>query len=390
MERHAVAIALIAIACGSRTPLDVIPAAGTGPRCGNGIVEPGEACDDGNTIDGDGCSSHCGPDTCGDGMIEGAEQCDDGNLDDTDDCLSSCELPVCGDGHVHAGVEACDDGNQISTDDCVSCKLPRCGDGFAWMGHEQCDDGNMIDDDNCDNQCKLPVCGDGKRAGSEECDLGMANVDRPAFQISQPSTPAFGTDALVKKQNVVAFYDYYSASSHTGFEAPGESRTYMFIDGNTGRLHLVVTHGEDNNQPPSKVNMDISGIPAGFTVDVSDDPGEFVATGPTTASGRWTFNSNSDGGVIGGLPFPGNWTIVITPSFIQGISTWGFVKSNLQRVSLKLNEACTIQAFDSAGTCRKNCTKPRCGDGVLDGGEVCDDGNNVGGDGCSADCHTLN
>ena len=31
----------------------------TGPVCGNGIMETGEACDDGNTINGDGCSSTC-------------------------------------------------------------------------------------------------------------------------------------------------------------------------------------------------------------------------------------------------------------------------------------------------------------------------------------------
>src|SRR5260221_13472595 len=164
----------------------------------------------------------------------------------------------------------------------------------------------------------------------------------------------------------------------------------MFIGGLRGRLHLAVPHGGDNNQPMAKVNMDVSGIPQGFTVAISDDPGEFLPTGPTTASGKWNFNQNSDGGVIGGLPFPGNWTILIAPNFIQGITTWGFVKSNLQRVSLKLNETLTIQAFDSAGTCRKSCTKPRCGDGVLDGGEVCDDGNTIGGDGCAADCHTLN
>ena len=29
------------------------------PLCGNGILENGEECDDGNTIDGDGCSSIC-------------------------------------------------------------------------------------------------------------------------------------------------------------------------------------------------------------------------------------------------------------------------------------------------------------------------------------------
>jgi cysteine-rich repeat protein len=32
---------------------------------------------------------------------------------------------------------------------------------------------------------------------------------------------------------------------------------------------------------------------------------------------------------------------------------------------------------------------PKCGDGYVDGGEVCDDGNIVGGDGCGATCLTL-
>jgi cysteine-rich repeat protein len=27
--------------------------------CGNGIIEKGEQCDDGNNADGDGCSAHC-------------------------------------------------------------------------------------------------------------------------------------------------------------------------------------------------------------------------------------------------------------------------------------------------------------------------------------------
>jgi cysteine-rich repeat protein len=29
------------------------------PSCGNGVIDPGEACDDGNTNNGDGCSSSC-------------------------------------------------------------------------------------------------------------------------------------------------------------------------------------------------------------------------------------------------------------------------------------------------------------------------------------------
>jgi len=42
---------------------------------------------------------------------------------------------------------------------------------------------------------------------------------------------------------------------------------------------------------------------------------------------------------------------------------------------------------DEAGAvCRTDCTLARCGDGVPDPGESCDDGNNVPGDGCRADC----
>jgi fibro-slime domain-containing protein len=71
--------------------------------CANGEPEPGEGCDDGNEIAGDGCSPTCqreptvtvGPNPlveifCGDGMVTGAEACDDGNIQDGDGCSSTC------------------------------------------------------------------------------------------------------------------------------------------------------------------------------------------------------------------------------------------------------------------------------------------------------------
>ena len=426
MRAVAVVVASLAtlVACGARTSLEQGSAGASSPAalCGNGVLDPGEACDDGNTVDGDACRascekarcgdgvlwsgveacddgnvddgdacpSTCGPRTCGDGVVQAGEGCDDGNRDDADACLTSCVPAFCGDGFVQRGVEQCDDSNAIATDACVACVPASCGDGFVWSGREACDDGNLVDDDECDDACHTPVCGDGRRAGHEECDLGAANADRPAFEVSQPSTPPFGTNALVRKESAVTFYDYSSASSHTGFEARSESRLYMYVDGATGRLSLFVTHGKDNDEPASQVDMDVTGIPPGFTIDVADDNGsEFFANGPSSAAGRWRFNQNSDGGVIGGLPFPGTWTLVVSPRFVQGISAWGFVKADLTRNALQLTEPVTIRAFDSRSTCRRNCTAPRCGDGVLDGGEVCDDGNVVGGDGCAADCHTV-
>jgi len=365
-------------------------------RCGDGFVRRGfEECDDGNQDEGDACRSSCVPARCGDAVIQrGVEACDDGNTDDEDACVS-CAFARCGDGKVQRGVEACDDGNDATGDACIACAPARCGDGFVQAGVEQCDDGNTVDDDFCDNACKTPVCGDGKRAGSEACDLGALNGDTPAFRITQPSGTRIGTDAIVRPRTIQQFYDYRSASSHTGLEVVGESRIYLFADANTGRLSLVLTHGIDFDgtgqvQAQSEVEMDITGLPTGTGVDVADDaPSEFFLGPNGTAFGRWSFNRNSDGGALGPLAFPGRWRITVTPRFQTGITTWGWVKDDGTRIPLNRTEPITIEALDTATNCRTDCTAPRCGDRRFDAGEVCDDGNNVDGDGCSADCRRL-
>jgi cysteine-rich repeat protein len=92
---------------------------------------------------------------CGDGILDEGEQCDDGNTDDLDDCRNDCTIPVCGDGRVdEQNEEQCDDGNDIDDDECRNdCTIPVCGDGRVDPG-EECDDGNDIDDDGCSNNCE--------------------------------------------------------------------------------------------------------------------------------------------------------------------------------------------------------------------------------------------
>ncbi len=92
---------------------------------------------------------------CGDGKLDPGEQCDDGDADDVDGCRNDCTLALCGDGFASTKLEACDDGNDKEDDDCLNnCKLATCGDGVTRTGVEECDDGNIMGDDGCDPDCR--------------------------------------------------------------------------------------------------------------------------------------------------------------------------------------------------------------------------------------------
>jgi len=100
--------------------------------CGNAVLDPGEECDDGNVVNGDGCSVACRFERCGDGYLEGAEVCDDGNTVAEDLCKNDCTPNVCGDGTIQTMIEACDDGNSVSGDGCsTDCVIEA---GYACFG----------------------------------------------------------------------------------------------------------------------------------------------------------------------------------------------------------------------------------------------------------------
>jgi cysteine-rich repeat protein len=129
------ALALCAAACGSQETFKLCNIGGTSylcpeslecggstatcvtDACGNGVVDLGEQCDDGNAVAGDGCSPHCQREECGNAVLDPGEQCDDGNLNSGDGCSASCKLERCGNGTVEAG-EDCDDGNTVAGDGC--------------------------------------------------------------------------------------------------------------------------------------------------------------------------------------------------------------------------------------------------------------------------------
>lgn len=61
------------------------------------------------------------PPRCGDGIIQSNEECDDGNSSNNDACLSNCKLARCGDMWVWEGREECDPGPHGNATQMASC-----------------------------------------------------------------------------------------------------------------------------------------------------------------------------------------------------------------------------------------------------------------------------
>ncbi|MFK7986805.1 MAG: EGF domain-containing protein [Sandaracinaceae bacterium] len=105
--------------------------------CGDGLIqrEAGEQCDDaeGNSDTEEGaCRLNCQLPACGDGRLDEGEACDEGedNGDAPDACREDCREAFCGDGVLDTG-ESCDPGGAVALDS-VACTM--CDAGMADAG----------------------------------------------------------------------------------------------------------------------------------------------------------------------------------------------------------------------------------------------------------------
>jgi fibro-slime domain-containing protein len=325
--------------------------------CGDGVLQAGEKCDDGNSVPGDGCSGICTIEqgfvcpvpgslcintvtqVCGDGKIEGDEACDDGNVHDGDGCSSTCS--------VEAGW-ACRVPNQPCT---KAVEQSVCGNGTVESG-EQCDDGNTLGGDGCATNCALephwtcplpgqpctPIqyCGDGvvQSARGEVCDDGN-------------TVPGDGCTGI--------------CTTEAGYKCPpaGGACTLIWVCGNG-----VVDPGEacdDGNTTGTD----------GCSADC------------TTVEPGWTCPKGANG--VGG-------PCTVAPANVCGNGILG-TGEGCDDGNATSGDGCSATCIPETGwTCPtpgQACKRIRfCGDGVvdLDLGEACDDGNATGGDGCSPKC----
>jgi hypothetical protein len=133
------------------------------PSCGDGVIQAPEQCDNGTAVNGttaSQCDTHCHR-KCGNGVRDTGEGCDDGVNDGTyGTCLPTCQpADFCGD-HTINGPEECDDGagNQVNPYGpslcTVSCtRAPYCGDGrIQTQFGEECDTAP-----GCDPSCHFVI-----------------------------------------------------------------------------------------------------------------------------------------------------------------------------------------------------------------------------------------
>ena len=363
--------------------------------CGNGTLNPGEECDDGNPNSGDGCSSRC--------VVEAGYVCPSAGSP----CVSSC-----GNGNLEAG-EACDDGNSSAGDGCSeSCQIEpgfvcsgspsqcafSCGDAQKDPG-EECDDGNLRSGDGCDNRCQIET--------AYACAAPDSQVELGGFE-----TPQVTDDDSELTPQGWSLAGGNSVTLRANLAGAEQSQVVdLRSSSGSGSIFQDLATTPDTAYRVSFLmgsNATCGSGERSFELVVSEPGGDEVA--------RRSFNPTADAGSeleAAGLTFTA--TTATTRLRFRDTSganadTCGPVIDRVALVStcaptcgnarLDAGEQCDDGSKQSGDGCSDTCRlepgfacegepsscAETCGNGGLDAGEACDDGNSSAGDGCSESC----
>jgi hypothetical protein len=112
------------------------------------------------------------------------------------------------------------------------------------------------------------------------------------FEVTQGGSD-HPVEPVERAQTVSSFYNYYSDSAHTPFVEAYVSVLYLYLDTGSSKLYFVFHFNVDGSGTPDALtDVELQGIPAGASVAVSDDPGEFnLARNP---QGQFHYFTNTD------------------------------------------------------------------------------------------------
>ena len=131
---------------------------------------------------------------------------------------------------------------------------------------------------------------------------------------------------LTSALNAVDEYQYQGYKANMGLEQAGHS-VLFFHQNPSGALSLIVVHGPpalDVTNSTGIARFIFSDLPAGSRLDLRDDADDQFEFSPPAARVRWKwYPGRTDGLIISQLG--DDFSIQITPHFIQGVSAWDLV-----------------------------------------------------------------
>ena len=307
--------------------------------CGDGNLDPGEQCDDGNTVSCDGCSASCQIEACGNGKVECSEECDAGpqNGQPGSGCDAQCKVvPLPGGLLLFPGGET---RNSCMAEWQIKLSSGQVNGGFP-LKIQSCIDGDpgCDDDGKVDGSCAFDVaiCADEMDARLPNCNP----IQVASISVLKPN-PLTATDSI-DKANAATL-----VSAITPLGLTVKAGTNVLVAGTpitkrndcTAAVHITVPH------------------PAGLAGSKILNIGARDGLGARMTSNQVTLTCAPNTAVCG-------------------------------NGKVEVGEQCDDGNHVACDGCSPTCRLERCGDGIAECGEECDDGpaNGTPGDKCTTTC----
>jgi cysteine-rich repeat protein len=335
-------------------------------RCGNGVIEPGEDCDDGNIVSGDGCNERClnqgtvacdGPtqqNCCGNGRREIGEDCD--GVPFPARCSINClntgsdgVAAICGDGAIEAG------------EDCDDMPLPA-----------RCNSSTCLNE-GTDSLTSVSIISRGYLSATRELNLEPAPISSRQYFLPNTFYRAviFGSVASESRVNL----------TDLNFDDPNDSRTFSDTDFDS---YSWTFKTKDDADPCAVDRVAVS--PRKATLTYIDATRDYVST-PFSAPDL----CSATGQRLGPMDYGWGWSSADTsvatvtngnnrPACGNGILEFG---EDCDDSNTAVGDGCDASCLNEGS---RGTDASRCGNGIIEVGEDCDDGNTTFGDGCNNVC----
>jgi cysteine-rich repeat protein len=308
-------------------------------------------------------------------------------------CLGSASVQVCSaDGLAYGPASPCGGGESCDAGTCAV----RCGDGVVG-GVETCDDGNTASGDGCSSVCEYESCGYASFDGTGLLSASSFNLpdaahtveawirldataDRPIISIGRLSFTARAT-----QRDLVVQYTAHNSWYITSRASPLVLGAWH---------HVAYTYNGTGYATAGSMTLFVDGVPYAMTFEGNTARNPLPTSGGTVIGREVTESSPAYRFFHGDMAMlrvsdGRRYTVPFTPSrtYASDASTRAYWPLDDGMGTLADDITGTNDATLSGGvTWGADACALSCGDGTVDAGETCDDGNTASGDGCSSTC----